>query len=244
MEEKKERFIENLKAAGGIISIACEATGISRPTYYNWYKNDAEFSTRADEIKEMQIDFVESKLMGLIKNGDTTATIFYLKTKGKKRGWTEKVQLQPVQPQTAPPEEPAHSLPGPVISDEERKEAKKAAVKRIKNKKTYIVKMLKQQGKYTAELSMQVGIVAQLLVRADILAEEIFDSSHQPINIEISREGNERESINPKEKLYLDYLGQGQKALRALGMNTDSRERKSSNDDLNKFMDAFNDDTE
>ena len=97
--------------------------------------------------------------------------------------------------------------------------------------------MLKKEGKYSSELSYQVTVAAQLLVRTEILAEEIFADSHKAVNVEISREGNTRESISPKEKLYLDLTAQTQKALRALGMNTDSKERKTDNDDFSKFMD-------
>lgn len=71
MEDKKIRFLDNLKAAGGIIYVACENTGINRSTYYKWRKEDPEFATAADEVQEAQIDFVESKLMGLINAGDT-----------------------------------------------------------------------------------------------------------------------------------------------------------------------------
>jgi hypothetical protein len=116
--------------------------------------------------------------------------------------------------------------------------------KKITAKKTYIVKLLKKQNKYTPELSMQVKIVAQLLVRTEILAEQIFDANHKPVNVELSREGNERESISPKEKLYLDLLTQSQKALRALGMNTDSRERKTDNDGFADFINQFKDEEE
>lgn len=233
MEDKKIRFLDNLKAAGGIIYVACENTGINRSTYYKWRKEDPEFATAADEVQEAQIDFVESKLMGLINAGDTTATIFYLKTKGKKRGYSEKFPTQSV------PAEPVPSVPELPAPDDAPGKEGKVVLKRIKNKKSYIVKLLKQQGKYTAELSMQVNIAAQLLVRTDMLADEIFNEGHRAVNVEISREGNERESISPKEKLYLDLVQQSQKALRALGMNTDAKERKTDNDGFSEFMKEF-----
>lgn len=240
MEARKEKFIENLKKAGGIISTACENTGVSRSTYYRWTREDAEFREKSEEVQEMQIDYVESKLMNLINSGDTTATIFYLKTKGKKRGWTEKVQLQPVQQE--PQVQPAAQLPSP---KQDTPDIRQIIEKRIKHKKDYIIRLLKKQGKYTAELSMQVTVVAQLLVRTDTLAEQIFSPGHQAVKVEYSREGNEREIVSQKERLYLDYLGQSQKALRALGMNTDARERKVDNDDkFNEFMDTFKDEGE
>lgn len=244
--DRKSEFIGSLKASGGIISVACEAIGINRATYYYWYNHDSDFKEKVDEVTETQIDYVENKLMQLINSGDTTATIFYLKTKGRSTGrpWSEKVQLQAIPAQTPQPQ-PSNVLPvTPAIETKQETKAKVTVTRRIKNKKDYIVRVLKKQGKYTAELSMQVNVVAQLLVRTEILADEIFDESHNAVNIEISREGNERESVSPKERLYLDYLGQSQKALRALGMNTDARERKTDNDHFNDFISAFKDDSE
>lgn len=238
-EDRKEMFIDNLKASGGIICIACESTGINRSTYYRWRESDKEFADAVDEVMEAQVDFVESKLMELINAHDTTATIFYLKTKGKKRGWTEK--QQPIVAINAEPQ-PDTSLPS--LPAPETKAAKLTIPKRIKNKKNYIVRLLKQQGKYTAELSMQVTITAQLLVRTEILAEEVLAEEHEAVNVEISREGNERKTISPKEKLYLDFAQQSQKALRALGMNTDAKERKADNDTFNEFLKEFSEDNE
>lgn len=231
MEEKKEKFLEALAHGYGIIATACEAIGIGRSTYYRWYNADQEFRERVDEVTETQVDFVESKLMQAINAGDTTATIFYLKTKGKKRGYNEKAQ-----PKAPDPLPTATTLPPPPQPTEE--DTKRIAAK-VKSKKAYIVKLLKKQGKYTAELTYQVDITAKLLVRADMLGDEILADGHQAVNVEYSREGNERKTIDPKEKLYIELLQQGQKALRALGMNTESKERKSDNDSFNDFMAAM-----
>jgi len=241
MDNKKLTFLENLKKSGGIICTACENTGINRGTFYNWKRADAEFAQAADDVMEMQVDFVESKLMTLIQEGDTTATIFYLKTKGKKRGYSEKIQLS-----SEPVPEAGHvqTLPATGCAGGESGKAQPAVIRKIKSKKDHIVRLLKKQGKYTAELSAQVTIAARLLVRADMLADEIFSDGHRTVNVEYSREGNERESINPKERLFLDISQQGQKALQALGMNTDARERKSDNDGFSDFMKTFKEDGE
>lgn len=89
-DDKKRTFVANFKKAGGIVCVACERTGIDRTTYYRWCKDDPEFAQAVKEVEAAQIDFVESKLMENINAGDTKAMIFYLKTKGKARGWTER----------------------------------------------------------------------------------------------------------------------------------------------------------
>lgn len=115
----------------------------------------------------------------------------------------------------------------------------KAIAAKVKNKKAYIVKLLKEQGKYTKELTYQVEITAQLLVRAEELNDEIMAEGHRAVNVEYSREGNERVTVNPKEKLYLSVLEQGQRALRALGMNTESKERKTDRDSVFDFTEQL-----
>ena len=44
-------------------------------------------------MENITLDFAESQLHNQIKSGNTSATIFYLKTKGKKRGYVEKSEL-------------------------------------------------------------------------------------------------------------------------------------------------------
>ena len=115
-----------------------------------------------------------------------------------------------------------------------------AGLKKVRNKKQYIIRLLKKQGKYSPELSLQVGLVAQLLVRIETLAEEIFSEDYTTVNVEYSREGNPRELLNPKDRLYLELVKQAQAALKALGMNTDAKERKTDNDSFSDFMQEFN----
>lgn len=231
MDSKRQAFINELKAAGGVIYVACANVGIGRSTYYRWRDSDPEFAEAVAEVMDAQVDYVEGKLMELINAGDTTATIFYLKTKGRARGWNDRAQ--PPAPAAERPDqgEPAREQAG-----------NKEVAARIRNKKTYIVKLLKKEGKYTAELSMQAEIVAQLLVRTDILREEIIAPGHSPVNVEVSREGNTRESVSAKERLYLDLLQQSQRALRALGMNTDSRDRRQAADGFDEFLTQFRED--
>ena len=93
----KERMIEALTKSLGIVTNAVKVTGISRTTHYAWMEKDPEYRSRVEEATDAQIDFVEGSLIQRIQEGDTTATIFYLKTKGKKRGYTERMEIAPAE---------------------------------------------------------------------------------------------------------------------------------------------------
>ena len=94
-EIKKKAFLEAFKKTFGNVSASCEAVGMSRTQYYRYMKNDAEFKEEIDLIEpnELILDFAENALMKRIASGDTTAIIFTLKTKGKKRGYIEKQEI-------------------------------------------------------------------------------------------------------------------------------------------------------
>lgn len=81
-----------MKASLGNITKACDAVKISRQTYYNWLE-DEEFKSEVANIDEYVIDFAEHSLFKQIQENNTTATIFYLKTKGKHRGYVEKQEI-------------------------------------------------------------------------------------------------------------------------------------------------------
>ena len=87
--KRQDKFLKALEDCSGNITAACMKSGIkSRNTVYQWMKNP-EFKEVVDAINEASIDYVESKLMSLIQQENPTAIIFYLKTKGKKRGYIE-----------------------------------------------------------------------------------------------------------------------------------------------------------
>lgn len=89
---RKQAFLKAFADSMGNITIACKSVGISRRAYYDWISKDAKFKEECDIVNESAIDFVENKLLSRINDNDTTAIIFYLKTKGKNRGYVEKVE--------------------------------------------------------------------------------------------------------------------------------------------------------
>lgn len=92
LTDKQQLMLEILEKSAGNVSIACKKMGIDRGTHYNWLQQNQHYKNAVDDIQEGLIDFAETKLMEKIKGGDTTANIFFLKTKGKGRGYVEKVE--------------------------------------------------------------------------------------------------------------------------------------------------------
>tara|TARA_Y100000401_G_scaffold39170_1_gene29706 strand:+ start:3057 stop:3407 length:351 start_codon:yes stop_codon:yes gene_type:complete len=90
---KKETMLQALENSLGVVTVACKSADIPRSTYYKWLKEDKEFANSVKEIENIALDFAESQLHTQIKDGSTSATIFYLKTKGKKRGYIERSEL-------------------------------------------------------------------------------------------------------------------------------------------------------
>ena len=90
---KKAQLLKALEKRLGIVSTACKSGGISRTTYYKYYNEDKDFKWSVDSIGDIALDCAESQLFELIKEKNVTAIIFYLKTKGKKRGYIEKQEV-------------------------------------------------------------------------------------------------------------------------------------------------------
>lgn len=108
VDTHKKELIEALAKCHGVVSDACDLVGVSRTLFYKYMKADQDFANEAEDCQERAIDFVESKLFEKI-NGVTiqsynakglpviydqppsdTAIIFFLKTRGKARGYIEK----------------------------------------------------------------------------------------------------------------------------------------------------------
>lgn len=90
----KENFLKAFEASAGNVSIACKKANVSRETFYQWCKKDKKFNKSVEDIKEGLLDFAESILMKKIKEGDNTCIIFFLKTKGKQRGYSERFEVE------------------------------------------------------------------------------------------------------------------------------------------------------
>jgi hypothetical protein len=56
--------------------------------------NDLDYANQINDIDNIVLDFAESSLFKQIKEGNTAATIFLLKTKGRFRGYLEKSEVK------------------------------------------------------------------------------------------------------------------------------------------------------
>ena len=93
-EQHKKAILEALESSLGVVTSACKKVGVGRTIFYEWLKVDEEFSKKVKDIENVALDFAESQLHQQIKSGNSTSTIFYLKTKGKKRGYIERMETE------------------------------------------------------------------------------------------------------------------------------------------------------
>ena len=92
-DTRKQAMLAALEKSLGVVTTAAKQVGIERTTHYHWMKEDEEYKRAVESIEDVALDFAETKLHTMINNEDTAATIFYLKTKGKKRGYVERQEV-------------------------------------------------------------------------------------------------------------------------------------------------------
>lgn len=131
--QMKRVFLDALSKSLGVVTQACQVTGVGRTTHYAWMRQDPDYARAVEAIEEEAVDFGESKLLQLIngvtveKKGrdgeavvykdkpDVAAVIFFLKTKGKRRGYTERVEVAHTSTDVIDPELP--ELPHDAVVD-------------------------------------------------------------------------------------------------------------------------------
>ena len=89
-----ETIVKIYEKKGCNITATCTALGISRKTFYEWKEKRKKLAEGLEAAEEAIIDFAESKLVEHINNDDVQALIFFLRTKGKKRGYVEKTEAE------------------------------------------------------------------------------------------------------------------------------------------------------
>lgn len=76
--------------ARGYLSVVARKLGTTTRVVKRFVKDYEICKVAVEESEDMILDFAEAKLIQKIKAGDIASIIFYLRTKGKDRGYTEK----------------------------------------------------------------------------------------------------------------------------------------------------------
>lgn len=86
-------FVHGLVHANFNVAEACRVANVSRITFEGWCTRDPNFQMLMDQIHQWKKDFVEAGLMGLVRSGDSAATIFASKTLNRDRGYNPQTEL-------------------------------------------------------------------------------------------------------------------------------------------------------
>lgn len=93
MTKQQIDMISALKQNYSNITKACEIVGISRGTHYLWLDDNEQYKKECEDVKEGLLDRAETILHeGMFET--PAYTLFFLKTKGKDRGYVEKQEIE------------------------------------------------------------------------------------------------------------------------------------------------------
>ena len=91
---RKKQFLEELGKSWGIVTTACERTGVARKTYYNWLEKDEKFKQAVQNIQKKLDDFYETQFIKLCAEKNDKAILQAVKTRLKNRGYADKLELE------------------------------------------------------------------------------------------------------------------------------------------------------
>tara|TARA_R110002050_G_scaffold24443_1_gene65440 strand:- start:71 stop:439 length:369 start_codon:yes stop_codon:yes gene_type:complete len=96
--DKKVAMIKALGTTFGNVSDAIrlldeQGLSLGRTAHYTWLQDDKDYQQAVEDAADKTLDLVEKALIKQIKNGSVQATTFYLKTKGRVRGYNERQEV-------------------------------------------------------------------------------------------------------------------------------------------------------
>ena len=86
-------MIKAVEEANGFLSVVAQNLGMTYQGVWDRVKKDEKLRAKIAEITERQLDKTESKLFETIEKGEAWAICFYLKCKGKHRGYVERTEI-------------------------------------------------------------------------------------------------------------------------------------------------------
>ena len=93
LDIEKEPILEAIKDSAGIVSTIAKRLGVDWHTAEKYINEYDECKQALSNESEKVIDLAETKLIGAIQNSDMQTVRWFLATKGKRRGYTDRLEL-------------------------------------------------------------------------------------------------------------------------------------------------------
>jgi hypothetical protein len=91
---KAEQVIKRIKEVNGNLAAVARSMGIARMTLYRYMEAHPTIKAALDDARETMLDNAESVLYKKVLDGSTQELLFFLRTQGKSRGYTEKSEVK------------------------------------------------------------------------------------------------------------------------------------------------------
>ncbi|HYG66357.1 MAG TPA: hypothetical protein VD838_01810 [Anaeromyxobacteraceae bacterium] len=88
-----DRVAEAIRAADGVLAVAARALKTSRDLVHRYVNDYPEVKAAYEEANETTLDLIENKLIEQAKMGLPEQVRFYLRTKGRARGYGDRLAL-------------------------------------------------------------------------------------------------------------------------------------------------------
>jgi hypothetical protein len=93
LTRRQRLILKTLAKCNGIITHAMKLGRFNHCTHQKYMRENSKYSEAYNEIVESTVDMAEQSLLNQVVGENTAATIFYLKTKGKHRGYVERQEI-------------------------------------------------------------------------------------------------------------------------------------------------------
>jgi hypothetical protein len=88
-----EKVAEAIRKTGGVLAAAARALGCDRSTIHRYVNDYATVREAYEEANETNLDIAEGKLLEQVRAGDPKQIQFFLRTKGRSRGYGDKMEV-------------------------------------------------------------------------------------------------------------------------------------------------------
>lgn len=89
---------EAIRAASGILAVAAHKLGASRDLVHRYVNDYPAVKAAYEDANETNIDVAEGKLIEQVRKGDKDQIRFFLRTKGRTRGYGDRLTLDGFDP--------------------------------------------------------------------------------------------------------------------------------------------------